>query len=95
LNQLILPFFFTPQPVALDPLPEGHTEFEAKLRQDLLHTMAQYPGIKENEINKALNAANSILHHTCATFASSLEVRGCIGHQTKAHLFCVCYLIYF
>lgn len=69
--------------IALEPLAAGATPFEVKLRADLLRVMKSYPGAKESEAHKMLNASNKTLHQFCDLYSRTIEVLYCI--------LCVCF----
>lgn len=61
--------------VALEPLAPGCSAFEVKLRADLLKAMKSYPGAKESEAHKMINATNKTMHSFCNLYGKTIEVR--------------------
>lgn len=60
--------------VALEPLAPGATPFEVKLRADLLKAMKIYPGVKESDAHKAINATNKTMHQFCNLYSKTIDV---------------------
>ena len=65
--------------VPLEPLALGSSPFEVKLRADLMRALKSYPGTKESEVHRAINASNKTLHQFCSLYNKTIEVRRVIS----------------